>query len=158
MSRLMKKEWKYKIIAIVLSIIVWFYVRGEIGHGFFFYHTSKGVQTKVFENIPISMMQNSSKEMRSVQVLPESVRVEIVGKRSQLEGLSPKDIMLYARVADLVDGSYEMIVYDQLPIGVTLKRPFSPVTVIVASYHHTEGVDMARLSQDLMTPKEQGAG
>ena len=158
MSRLIRRELKYKIISIVLAIIVWFYVRGEVGYGHFFYHAVKGRQIKVFEDIPITIMQHSSKEMRSVRVVPDKVQVEITGNRKQLEALSPKDIVLYTRVGGFVDGTYQMIVYDQLPHGFKLKVPLASVSVIVETYHKEEGVNVAHLAQDLMTQTDQAKG
>ncbi len=157
MTGFMHRDIKYKIISLVLAVIIWLYVRGELGKPGFFYHQVRGQSKRTFENIPIRILEVSSNEMRSVVVKPERITLDVSVPRALINTFQIKDIMVFVKVAGLRDGSYETLVQVDVPEGVLVLSEIKPVQLTIKTPPSRAGLAGLIFSQELIPVQEKVA-
>ena len=127
MRKLKQKDLKYKVISLILAIILWFYIRGEVEQDGFFYSRFKGTRKVIFSNVPIHILEMPSKGMRSFSIKPEEVTVELSVPEKLRNTFQKKDILAYVKVEGLLSGAYDTVVSINVPAGVKVLSYIEPI-------------------------------
>lgn len=152
MTRFLRRDIKYKIISLVLAMIIWFYVRGEIGQTNFFYHKLRGQNQVTFMNLPIRVLEISSEGMRSIVVEPDTVSLDVSVPNALMKTLKPQDIMVYVKVDGLLEGTYETLVSVEAPTGVMVLSDIQPVQISIKTPSPDVSLPGLNYSNELLRP------
>lgn len=85
---------------------------------------------KAFDNIPVKILGTLGSFSR-VSVEPSSVSFVLKGLSKRLETLESKDILVYAEISELSDGTHEVPLRILLPEATSLKERLAPAKVTI---------------------------
>jgi hypothetical protein len=131
MIYLFRKNLKIKIIAVVVAVIVWFYIMGELGYPTLFSNKKECVAERVIKKIPVYIMQNSSGFKGNVVVSPTLIDIVIKGKEEHVKTLKKEDILSYVDVSDFGSGIYFSVIKVIIPPEVELSGEIKKAKVEV---------------------------
>lgn len=141
MFEYLKKDWLYKTAALLLAILLWFYVT----------NLDNPVTDKTI-NVPVTY--NNLADGLIIGTKPENVDVSIRGASSLLNPLTAKDIKATVNLAGAQVGEATFPIALALPSGVELLsiRPASSVTLQI------DAISMKQLTVDVRTEKSAAPG
>jgi YbbR domain-containing protein len=105
----------FKILSLVLSLILWLYVAGELERGLWWKN-----KKNTLKDVPIRVLVSQGNDFQ-VEISPEKADVVLSGYKN-LENLDRNDIVLYVDLGDLQLGSYELPVQSIEPKELTIDR------------------------------------
>ncbi|PKM90236.1 MAG: hypothetical protein CVU87_02825 [Firmicutes bacterium HGW-Firmicutes-12] len=109
MYEFLKKDWIYKIAALLLAILLWFYVAN--------------LQNPTIEkSINVSISYSGLKEGLMIGEKPENIDVKLKGTRSALAPLTEKDIKASVDLSEAKLGEHNFPIDIVIPTGVELIR------------------------------------
>ncbi len=113
------------VIAIVISVLLWAYVIGEVNP----------TTTQTFKSIPIRYVHSDVLAERGLAVSAmnvETIDVEIAGTRADVSRVDPDDIFVVVDVATANKGSNEVSISTRVPNGITVtEKSMDRVTLTV---------------------------
>ncbi len=114
LKRWVRNEPGLKIISLVLAVVLWFYISGEV--------TEDGPEkeTRLFKRIPVEVMGDLESFGTSVKLDPETVDLEVAAPAEVFDSLVPGEIKAYVEVEGLSRGKYALPLQTVLPAGVVL--------------------------------------
>ena len=93
-----KKNTRIKLISLLNAIVLWMYVMAVVDPE----------DTKLFENIPVTVTNTQELEDDNLVVYPESnlvTDIYITGKLSDLQKISKDDINVYGSINNPIEGN-----------------------------------------------------
>lgn len=117
-------NWPFKMLSVVLSLVLWLYVTGELERGLWW--TAKEI---TFTNVPIKIM-SSQKNDFNVEIKPDKAKVVLYSYKSDLSRINPEDITLFVNLNDINSGTYELYIDNIIPEDFNI-REIEPSTVMV---------------------------
>ena len=109
-------NWPLKIVSLILSLVLWFYVSGESKMGI-------GLQPKerIVNQVAVKLLSSPEEDME-VNFQPDKVRVILKGSPQKLREITESDILLFVGVGKLEEGEYELLVEGRVPEGVRIGK------------------------------------
>ena len=117
-------NWPFKILSIVLSLVLWLYVTGELERGLWW--TAKEI---TFTNIPIKIMSLPENDF-TVKIKPDKAKVVLYSHKSDLSRIDPEDIILFVNLNDINSGTYEVYIQNIIPKDFNI-REIEPSSAMV---------------------------
>jgi len=108
-------NWPLKLVALVLALVLWFYVSGESKGGIGFQGE------KVIFPVPLRLLSPPEEEVE-VNFQPDKIRVTLRGTPGRLKKITASDILLFVDVGKLDGGDYELPVQYKVPEGVRVEQ------------------------------------
>ena len=122
MARDKKGNTTIKVLAVLIAIIMWFYVMSEINP----------VTPKEFSNIKVNYKNTESVEKSNLHILEPKdieVNVEISGRRNDILQISKEDINPYVDLRGITEGEVRVPVYINSPSKIEIED-YNPKEVI----------------------------
>ncbi len=88
------------------------------------------LKSREFDPVPVGVLKHLN-QRDEITVTPREVRVVVRGREDLVGGLAPADVKVFADVAGLAPGSYELPLRSRLPSGVSVAE-YDPPTVRVS--------------------------
>jgi len=127
------KDKKLKIVSLVIAIVIWFYIMGDLGYNILFFNNKNDLDIKRIKNVPISIMQRPQDLKGNVTISPISIDIEIKGRKNILKNVSKRNLYAYVDISDFDIGAYFSIVKVLVPEGVSLEGEIKTATVEIAA-------------------------
>lgn len=99
----------FKVISLVLALVLWLYVTGELERGLWW--KTKEV---TFYEIPIKVMGLPEKEF-SVDIKPDKANVVLYSYKRNVESITRDNIILFVNLTNLTSATYEMPIENIVP-------------------------------------------
>ncbi len=99
-----------KLVALVIAIISWFYIMGDMGLTVFFFNKEKKDATRIMKAIPIVVMQTSENIRGNIRVKPTAIDLVIKGDKGLVTEAVSTDFLVYVDVSHFSDGTYDVII------------------------------------------------
>ncbi|HIE44263.1 MAG TPA: hypothetical protein EYP78_05665 [Candidatus Omnitrophica bacterium] len=107
-------NWAFKILSLILSLVLWLYVSGELEQGL-----GRRTEEITFYDIPIGILSWHGEEFK-VKIEPDKAKVIIEGDRGKIDGIVKEDIVLFVDLGNLQEESYyELPIQFKLPQGLS---------------------------------------
>jgi YbbR domain-containing protein len=123
MKRLLN-NWPFKILSLILSLILWLYVTGELERGLWW--TNREV---AFDDIPIKVMGLPGNEFK-VDISPHKANVVLYSYKSNVENINSENVTLFVNLSNLKSGIYELYIQNIIPKEFNIGE-ITPSTVMV---------------------------
>lgn len=122
MKRWVLNNLGFKLFALVLATVLWFYIHGEI---------TKVLIQETFENIPIRLVANREKLLLAnyqLSVSPKEVNILLRGEKDQIERVKKSDLKALVDISDVSgEGIYSLPVKILLPENIeTVSKQVNP--------------------------------
>jgi YbbR domain-containing protein len=115
----------FKILSLILSMILWLYVAGELERGLWWRD-----REVTFINIPIKILDSKESEFK-VDINPDKANIVLLySYKSNLESIDREDIILFVDLGNLKSGTYELPVQN-IPINDFTVKKIDPTKVKV---------------------------
>jgi len=114
----------FKIISLILSLILWLYVTGELERGLWW--KTKEV---TFYEIPIRVMGLPEKEF-NVDIKPDKANVVLYSYKRSIENITRDNIILFVNLTNLMSATYDMPIENIVPRDFYVSK-IEPSKVIV---------------------------
>lgn len=88
----------------------------------------ESVSEKIFEEIPVKIL-SKTRGLAQISVSPDKLDLVLRGSSKNLEGIKASDILIYAEVSELSEGTHEIPLQAILPESTALKESLQPVKV-----------------------------
>ena len=121
----MFKNWGFKILAIFIACMTWFYISGEKETDV----TKRREKDRVLRNVVVKVTHPSSFFLQA-ELNPELIGVQVRGSSLIIDKLTPENILVFVDVSALGKGKYVLPVQIKLPADVKLIQ-IIPLTVKV---------------------------
>lgn len=120
----LKNNSKIKIISLLSAIVVWMYVMAIVDPE----------ETKLFENIPITITNKNELNEKDLIIYPEkdlTTNIYVTGKLSNLKKITKDDIDVYGQIDNPIEGSNEIYlkVSNAQRVNYDFKNPVMIVTL-----------------------------
>ncbi|WP_289682741.1 YbbR-like domain-containing protein [Romboutsia ilealis] len=120
----LKNNSKIKIISLLSAIVVWMYVMAIVDPE----------ETKLFENIPVTITNKNELNEKDLIIYPEKDRttnIYVTGKLSNLKKITKDDIDVYGQIDNPIEGSNEIYlkVSTSQRVNYDFKNPVMIVTL-----------------------------
>ncbi|MDD5455215.1 MAG: hypothetical protein PHW62_06960 [Candidatus Ratteibacteria bacterium] len=117
----------FKIISLVLSLILWLYVTGELERGLLW--KTKEV---TFDDIPIRVMGLPAKEF-NVDIKPDKANVVLYSYKRNAGNINRDDILLFVNLDNLLPATYELSIENIIPKDFDINK-IEPARIIVTIF------------------------
>lgn len=118
----LKENTKIKLISLLSAIVLWLYVMAIVDPQ----------ETKLFENIPITITNLDDLDSKGFVIYPETdliTDVYVTGKLSVLKNMSKDDITVYGTVNNIIEGNNGVFLKANISKGVTYE--LKPDTIVI---------------------------
>jgi len=88
----------------------------------------ESVGEKIFEEVPVKILSRTG-NWAQISVSPDKLDLALRGSSKNLEGVRESDILIYAEVSELPEGTHEIPLQAILPESTALKESLQPVKV-----------------------------
>ena len=128
---ILQKDFKLKIVSLIIAIIVWFYIMGDIGEEGLFFRPL--ITQQSFKEIPVYVLQDASKVKAGfIEVSPKKISIKVRGKKGKIKSLVKEDLLAYIDLSHFESGQYMVAVQLVLPQDITLSEDILPVSVQIS--------------------------
>lgn len=107
-----------KVLSLILAIILWFYIGGELGQG-------RNIQERVVRGIPVKVLEPLSglgQHPFQIKIVPERIDLVLRGPKVDIDRLAPGELVAFVDISNLeVDRRY------QLPVRVILPEDIESI-------------------------------
>ena len=114
----------FKILALVLALILWLYVTGELEQGLWWQ-----AERVTLTDVPIKILGLSDKEIE-VKMEPTKTNVVLYSQTRDIESIDRDDITLFIDVSNLDAATYELQIQSMTPKDFNISR-IEPPSVII---------------------------
>ncbi len=114
----------FKIISLILSLVLWLYVSGELERGLWW-----KIKKVTFSEIPIKIMGLPKKEF-NVNIKPDKADVVLYSSKRDIESVNRDDIILFVNLSSLTPATYELSVKNIIPKDFNISK-IEPSVVVV---------------------------
>ena len=120
----MKRNTRIKLIALFTAIVLWMYVMAIVDPE----------ETKLFENIPVTITNKNELNERDLVIYPEqdlTTNIYVTGKLSNLKKVTKDDINVYGQINNPLEGNNEIYlkVSTSQRVNYDFKNPVMIVTL-----------------------------
>ncbi|OED35390.1 hypothetical protein AB834_04700 [PVC group bacterium (ex Bugula neritina AB1)] len=155
MIRGVRRDVKYKIFSLILALIIWVYIRGEMKQAGFLDQRNKAEEQLTLSDIPIHILSLPSLDMRSISVSPTLMSLKVSAPALLTKSLSAKNVTAYVKLIGLMDGKYETLVHVDVPPGVRVISEIDRVQVTVRSSDIQTPLSGLNYSESIYTSTEK---
>ena len=123
-------NWPFKILSLILSIILWLYVAGELERRLWL-----GTKEVTLNNIPIKILGLPGEEFK-VEVKPNKTDIVLYGYKNIIENIDREDITLFVDLGNFKSGTYELYIRYIIPKEFNISQidpPTAMVTILEKS-------------------------
>ena len=117
-------NFPFKILALVLALILWLYVTGELEQGLWWQ-----AERVTLTDVPIKILGLSDKEIE-VKMEPTKTNVVLYSQTRDIESIDRDDITLFIDVSNLDAATYELQIQSMTPKDFNISR-IEPPSVII---------------------------
>jgi len=114
----------FKIISLVLSLVLWLYVTGELERGLWW-----KVKKVTFYEIPIRIMGLPEKGF-NIEIKPDKANVVLSSYKRDIESINRDKIILFVNLSSLTPATYEVSIENIIPRDFNISK-IDPPGVIV---------------------------
>jgi len=132
----------FKILSLVLSLILWLYVTGELERGLWW-----RVKKVTFHEVPIRVMGLEEKGF-DFEIKPEKADVVLSSYRRDVKTITGDDIILFVNLTNLVPATYEMPVEKIVPEGFNIDKIDPSKVIVTISDKYTKSLILDVFAED----------
>jgi YbbR domain-containing protein len=118
------------MISLILALVLWFYVAGELERGLWW--KAKKV---TFYEVPIRIMSLPDKEF-NVNIEPDKANIVLSSYRSDIESITRDNIILFVNLTNFTPATYEVQIESIVPRDLTVVKiePYRVLATISSDF------------------------
>jgi len=112
MKKILREDMAHHVLALLLALVLWFFVKSTSAPV-----RQADTQTRRFSNITIET-RNRATDLALVRPLTQTATLTVRAPQDVLERLTVQDLVAYVDLRTLQEGSHELNIRVDLPVGV----------------------------------------